>query len=138
MGTDQGDELNRRLDDGILFHKKYSDKKIIVSGGKGENKSLTEAELMYNYLVNNGISKDNIIKEPKATTSYENLIFVRKLVEKDAKFVIISSPYHLLRIRIVATRLDFNCYTKASGIRTHISGILREPFALVICLLFKK
>ena len=63
--------LKRRLDKAIEYYNTNKNINIIVSGGQGSDEVVTEALAMKNYLVKNGVSKDKIIMEDKATTTLE-------------------------------------------------------------------
>ena len=73
--------LKRRLDKAIEYYNTNKNiNNIIVSGGQGSDEVVTEALAMKNYLVKNGVSKDKIIMEDKATTTLENIIFSKKII----------------------------------------------------------
>ena len=49
--------------------------KAVLSGGKGDGESITEAQAMCNYLVEHGIDRERLILEEKSTNTTENLKF---------------------------------------------------------------
>ena len=49
--------------------------KAVLSGGKGDGESITEAQAMCNYLVEHGIDRERLILEEKSTSTTENLKF---------------------------------------------------------------
>ena len=60
--------LTKRLKLAIkLYNKQKSKPKIILSGGKIRQETITEAEAMEQYLLANNIPKKDIIKEDKYT-----------------------------------------------------------------------
>ena len=78
--------LKSRVDRAIEFanmQKKIKGKDIVFipSGGKGADELISEAEAMKNYLLEQGISKKNILVEDKSTNTYENMSFSYKLVK---------------------------------------------------------
>lgn len=91
-----------------LFKKNLSER-IIVTGGdleRGllfyqEGKSL--ASLSKDWLTNHGVPEENILLLPIGTSTYEEAVAVRDFVLKvDYKaIVIVSSPYHMLRVSMV-------------------------------------
>lgn len=110
--------------------------KIIVSGGKGSDEIISEAQAMENYLVSVGVDKSAVIKEDKSTTTRENLLFSKAIAEKekkDASFMIATSNYHVLRAVILAHKLGI----KAEGVGSktalyyYPAAFFREYIALI-------
>lgn len=103
----QGDELSntlkKRLQTGTEFLENHDDIPVVVSGGQGPGESISEAEAMGNYLIEEGISEDRIHYEKKSTTTYQNLNYTKQLLKglgaQDPKVLIITSEYHLVRAR---------------------------------------
>ena len=52
--------LQKRLDKAVEYLKANPDTKVIVSGGKGANEPMAEAQGMYGYLVQAGIEEEQI------------------------------------------------------------------------------
>ncbi|MNI27467.1 vancomycin high temperature exclusion protein [compost metagenome] len=89
--------LKERLDHTIKLYREKRFTQIIVSGGLDHNGSkLTEAEGMQNYLVENGIPKKHIWLEPKATSTYENLTYSKRIMEKQGfiSAIVITHDFH--------------------------------------------
>ena len=79
----------------------------IVSGGKGADEPMTEAQCMYDELVGLGIDPSRIWVEDRATSTWENLHFSLNLIEENTgtrpeKIGILSSEYHLFRASLFA------------------------------------
>ncbi len=109
--------LASRLDRGITFDKKTgSHAMFLVSGGKGSDEVVSEAEAMERYLLEQGIPKERILKEEQSTTTRENLMFSKKIMEEnisDYFCVIATNNFHVLRAAIFA---------KAQGIHGEVIG----------------
>lgn len=100
--------LKQRLDKAIEYYNENKHVNIIVSGGKGKDEVMSEAWAMKNYLVKNGVNKNNIILENKATTTLENIMFSKEIMEDlklENKALIVTSDYHLFRGRFIASIL---------------------------------
>ena len=67
--------LQYRLDEAIRYLNENPSSKVIVSGGQGSDEHISEAQGMYEYLVEKGIEKDRIIKEDKSVNTTQNLAF---------------------------------------------------------------
>ncbi|UPA30215.1 YdcF family protein [Terrisporobacter glycolicus] len=100
--------LKQRLDKAIEYYNENKHVNIIVSGGQGKDEVMSEAWAMKNYLVKNGVDEDNIILENKATTTLENIMFSKEIMDDlnlENKALIVTSDYHLFRSRFIASIL---------------------------------
>ena len=100
--------LKLRLDKAIEYYNKNKYINIIVSGGKGKDEPVSEALAMKNYLVENGVNEENIIMEDKATTTLENIIFSKEIMNNmnlENRVLIVTSDYHLFRGQFIASIL---------------------------------
>ena len=109
--------LQERLNFAIDYMNNHPSSIAIVSGGMGYGESITEAEAMNRYMVERGIGQNRILKEEKATSTYENMLFSKKLFEDNraerlSKAMIITSDFHMLRSKMLAERVGL----QASGI----------------------
>jgi uncharacterized SAM-binding protein YcdF (DUF218 family) len=99
--------LQNRIDAAYDYLTAHPDAIAIVSGGKGEDEPMTEAECMYDGLIARGINPERIWLEDKATSTWENLQFSLDLIEEKTgirpeSIGIISSEYHLFRAGLFA------------------------------------
>lgn len=79
----------------------------VVSGGRGTDEPITEAECMYRELVELGIDPKRIWMEDQATSTWENMHFTLDLIEektgqRPVKLGVLSSEYHLFRASLFA------------------------------------
>lgn len=87
----------KRLKMAIELDKLFNPKYFILSGGVANKRAvLSEAEGMYNYLVDYGFDKERLIMEKDSLTTVQNAQFSIPIAKKlGAKMVIVcSSPYH--------------------------------------------
>jgi len=90
-----------RLNAALNYHTQNPDAIIIVSGGVGHRETVSEAYVMANYLMAHGVPREQILIEDRSHTTYQNLMYTRKLV--DAHFdhnpsvVVITSDFHIYR-----------------------------------------
>lgn len=107
-GEEVSKTLKLRLDKAIEYYNKDNSINIIVSGGQGTDENITEALAMKRYLEVNGVDSNNIIEENKATTTLENIIYSKEILDDmdiKGKVLIVTSDYHLLRGRFIASIL---------------------------------
>lgn len=84
---------------------------------------------MKKYLVKNKIAEKRIILEEKATNTYENIKFSKKILKKEERILIVSSKTHLYRCSLIAKSLVINA--DYQGSKPQIFEYIREPFAIV-------
>ena len=128
--------LADRLDKAIRVYEKCGQKPMMIpSGGKGSDEELAEAEAMTAYLLSHGIPAEQIIQEDQSTTTMENLICSRKIIESrpgEQKTALISSNYHVYRCLNYAHSIKMKC----TGIGAHVawyywpSALIREFVAV--------
>lgn len=130
--------LVHRLRGVLDYMEQYPDSVAIVSGGQGPGENMTEAECMYEWLVNHGIDSKRIIKEDKATSTKENLMFSFEIIrqrgdEPKGNVAVLSSPYHLYRAKTMCRMLG----VEAAGVTGHwdypaltVSQFIREAFGM--------
>lgn len=136
--------LKARLDAGLLYLRKFPDVKVVVSGGQGRGEDITEAEAMREFLIANGIDEGRIITEPNATSTMENFIFSKALINQQigkpvSDITFVTNSFHVLRAKMLAGRNGLNA-TAISGDTLHISPLiyLREYFALIKSFIFDR
>lgn len=106
--------LIHRLDKAVEYHSKNPGAVIVVSGGRGFQETITEALAMEQYLMMRGISREKIIKEEKATSTYENFVYSKELLndhfsQKPYKAVIITNDFHIYRAHKIAEIVGLDC-----------------------------
>lgn len=137
-GDQVGRLLGNRLDKAYkVYDRSMSSCKIICSGGQGPDETVSEAEAMKKYLLENyEIPPKDIILEDKSVNTMENLRNSQAIIQsrKGRQWTaIISSGYHIMRADIYASRLNL----PAVGIGAHTamyywpSAMIREYAALV-------
>ncbi|MGO4184961.1 YdcF family protein [Paenibacillus sp. MCAF9] len=102
--------LKERLDLAWQLYKAGTVDKLILTGGlDGNGSKKTEAEGMRDYLITKGISADKLLLENKATSTYENLEFSKKIAEQQglSTLIVITHDYHAARSTEIAKKLDF-------------------------------
>ena len=82
-GTNPSLTLKSRLDAAYEYLSENESVSCIVSGGQGPDEGISEAECMYNYLVEKGIDKDRLYMEDKSTSTRENLEFSKAVIDKE-------------------------------------------------------
>ena len=136
--------LKKRIDKAVqAFHQsKNPHIRLIASGGQGSDEKISEAQAMYNYLVEHtDVPKEAIILEEKSTTTYENLLFSKEIGEQlveNPRFLFVTNDYHVFRTSTYARQIGMQgdglgCSTASYYIP---SAFIREYVAM--CVKMKK
>ena len=131
--------LASRLDRGYAVYRSLtasgSEPVLIVSGGKGSDERVAEADAMAGYLVARGFPADRIWREDQSANTEQNLACSKTIMDRlrpGASCVIVTSNYHVFRAAMVARRIGVQ--GQVTGARTAgyywPSAVLRE-FAAV-------
>ena len=116
---------------------------IIVTGGLGNRATITEAEAMAKFLINRrGIPEEAILLEELSTSTYENLIFAKEILElpfpDGFTAVLITNDFHIYRaVRTArAIGLEVNSIGAYTDWYTWPTNYLREILAIINFKLF--
>lgn len=128
--------LSYRIHAAADYLKAHPDAVAILSGGKGPGEDITEAECMRRELVKRGIPNQRLYLEDQSSTTRENLLFSRELMEREGlsgSVMIISNSFHMYRILQMAEDLDFPVEGLAakSRLATLPVYVFREALALI-------
>lgn len=134
--------LRSRLDKAIKVYLRQKERSqqqvcIIVTGGPQSDSHFSEAEGMRRYLLQQGISDEDVILEPQAQNTYENFTNVKDLMNKlnlKGEVVVITSRFHLLRSAYVARQTDFKSHFEGANTPTYLwpYSIVREFLAYIV------
>lgn len=127
-----------------LFHEGRATRLIFSSGFMF---AFREAEIMRDLAVVNGVPASGITLETKAGNTYENVVYVREILDREGwrQILLVSSPYHMRRalltwrkvapeITVVPTPVPASqFYAQDRGATVEqIRGILQEYAAIVV------
>ena len=121
-----------RLNTAVTYLEEHKNTLVIVSGGIGEGETLSEADIMAEYLMQNGISGERIILEDMAKNTWENIEFSFDMIEEGKSVLGVSSDYHVKRIELMAKDQNVNLDMIASKSEFElntISSFVREYMA---------
>lgn len=129
--------LKGRVDKALEIYRRCNGSaKLVLSGGRGADEKISEAQAMKNYLLAQGFSSDAMILEDRSATTYENLRNVRDMLDTNGvkhRYLFVTNDYHVFRTSLFAKKLGMN----ASGIgcRTAMyywpSAFIREYIAVM-------
>lgn len=103
--------LQSRLNKAMEYYLKNNGVRIIVSGGQGPDEPISEAAAMKKYLIKQGIPEYDIIEEGRSTTTLENMIFSKRIMDareagKEYSVMFTTNNYHVFRAAMYAKKAD--------------------------------
>ncbi len=131
--------LAARIDKAAELLERNADVIVIVSGGKGTDENVSEAQCMFDELTaRNPQWAQRIVMEDQATNTRENLLYSMDLIDDrggtDRPVVLVTSEYHMARAVYIAGTLDLEV-CGVSSVTTpwvfRFNYYLREVFAFV-------
>ena len=100
--------LKYRLDEAVRYLEANPDTKVIVSGGQGPDEPMSEAQGMYDYLVNAGIAPDRILLEDQSKNTFQNLTFSAEYLDPSNDLVgVVSNNFHIFRATKIAQKAGY-------------------------------
>lgn len=137
QGDEVGSHLAMRLDTAAEYLNRNANAIVVVSGGLGAGRNITEAEAMWRYLVRNGISSERILQEGKSTSTYENLLFSDEILASHFpdgyRAVVVSNDFHMFRATRQARNHGIDAVALGAPTPWHSipANCLREMMAVV-------
>lgn len=149
--------LRDRLDTALAYLEDHSDMTVVVTGGKGDDEHMSEAQCMYNYLTEHGVDGENIYMEDQSRNTWQNANYTLDLLAQNGyditdDVILVSSGFHLARIEMLwdrarGARLPNETYSDqyistldapVSHFPSAVQMFFREPLALVKSFVFDR
>jgi|ERR1035437_188773 uncharacterized SAM-binding protein YcdF (DUF218 family) len=105
--------LRARLDHALALWQRGLAPELLLTGGVGEGDTASEAAVSRVYMMGHGVPDSAILLEHEGRTSAQslraavNLLHTRGL----STAVVVSDPFHMLRLEILGRRYGINPYT---------------------------
>lgn len=105
--------LRARLDHALDLWHKHLGQLLILTGGTGERDTTSEAAVGRTYAIKHGVPDTVILMETEGRTTSESMRAVAGMLEARGlqSALLVSDPFHMLRLRILARRFGFTPYT---------------------------
>ena len=141
--------LRDRLDTALDYLEDHPDMTVVVAGGQGSDEPVSEAQAMYDYLVEHGVDGAQIIREDQSRNTWQNINYTLELFQSGEaadteRVLLVSSDFHLTRIQMLWNRASGGGDTLStlaapvSHFPSRVQMFFREPFALVKSFLFDR
>jgi uncharacterized SAM-binding protein YcdF (DUF218 family) len=105
--------LRARLDHALDLWDRHLASLLILTGGTGAGDTTSEAAVGRNYARKHGVPDSSILVENEGRTTSESMRAVAGMLEVRGlqTALLVSDPFHMLRLRILARRFGFTPYT---------------------------
>ncbi|MEO8908984.1 MAG: YdcF family protein [Gemmatimonadaceae bacterium] len=105
--------LRARLDHALDLWNRHLASVLILTGGIGTRDTTSEAAVGRNYAKKHGVPDSAILIENEGRTTSESMRAVAGMLEVRGlqSALLVSDPFHMLRLRILARRFGFTPYT---------------------------
>jgi uncharacterized SAM-binding protein YcdF (DUF218 family) len=109
--------LRARLDQAIILYRAGLAPKIVVTGGIGEGDRVSEAAVGQSYLVLNRVRETDIVVRPEGRSTGASMASVAQWLGERSlhRALLVSDPFHSLRLRLEAHRVSINAYTSPTA-----------------------
>ena len=116
-------QLLERMKTAAVYLNGHKNTIAIPCGGCfRELQKKSEAQVIADYLMANGVEADRIILEDKSTTTIENFLFAKKILEdrtgksvKELNLGFLSSSYHIFRASLIGKDCGFGNTKKVTA-----------------------
>ena len=105
--------LRARLDHALDLWDRHLASLLILTGGTGAGDTTSEVAVGRNYARKHGVPDSAILVENEGRTTSESMRAVAGMLEVRGlqTALLVSDPFHMLRLRILARRFGFTPYT---------------------------
>lgn len=142
-----GEKVSRALEERLIACIEYLEKNenavVVVSGGQGRNEDITEALAMERYLVEKGVEPSKIIKEENSTSTYENFVYSKKILDDyfNGEYTVayITNKFHSYRAFNLAVNagIPAKSFNASDEVLSALPAYLRETLAVIKLWIFK-
>ncbi len=137
-GSQMSQVLYSRMKLAAEYLEAYPDCTVIVSGGQGPDEDISESAAMKSYLLGRGIAESRIIEESRSSSTYENLLYSKQIIESQSlggRIAVLSNSFHLFRAKKIAGGMGLDVQTLGAPIPrvflTPLNSYVREYFSIV-------
>lgn len=131
--------LEARVSHAVSLYKKGLATNILMTGGTDKEDGANEAETMKKIAVEQGIDPDVILLEKESTSTYENFLYSKPILDTAGltSTIIVTEPFHIKRATLIAGHLGYDasvspavkspCWTTYTYFSRYF---LKEPLAI--------
>ena len=128
--------FRERINHGIDLYRKGKVRKLIFTGGQGNPGEPTESSAARDYALQSGVPAQDILIEEKSHTTYENVLYAKKVADTYAikKVLIVSDPLHMKRAVLMAQDVGLIAEpsptpsTRYQGLKSQVGLLAHETY----------
>lgn len=105
------------------YLEEHPDAVCIVSGGKGNDEQISEAQCMFDHLTAKGISADRVYIEDRSTNTVENIAFSKEIIEREGmstNTAIVTDIFHEYRASRIVENAGLSCGSVPAGVSWYL------------------
>ena len=122
--------LQQRIDAAEKYLRANPDSKAVLSGGKGDDEHISEAECMYEVLTDCGIDAGRLYKEDNSKNTQQNIKYSFEIIkekELNESLAIVTDSFHQLRARLIVRKQGISTPVGAVNAHNGKIGIINYP-----------
>jgi uncharacterized SAM-binding protein YcdF (DUF218 family) len=135
-----GEELSpvfrERINHALDLYRSGKVRKIIFTGGQGNNNEPSESSGARRYAVERDIPEEDILIEESSHTTYENLFYAKQVADAQhlKTVLIVSDPLHMKRAMLMARDMGLEAYpsptptTRYQSVRSQRGLLAHETY----------
>jgi uncharacterized SAM-binding protein YcdF (DUF218 family) len=135
-GAELSPVFRERVNHVLELYRSGRVRKIIFTGGQGNNGEPTESSAARRYAVENGVPEDDILIEEDSHSTYENILYAKRVADAHRlrRVLIVSDPMHMKRAMAMANDLGMEAYpsptltTKYQSARSQLGLLAHETY----------
>jgi uncharacterized SAM-binding protein YcdF (DUF218 family) len=105
--------LRARLDHALQLYSEGFAPRIVVTGGVGRGDTTSEALVGRQYLLTRQVPRDDLVVQPQGRSTQASMTAVADWLDAEGleSVILVSDPFHMLRLRLEARRTGLQAYT---------------------------
>jgi uncharacterized SAM-binding protein YcdF (DUF218 family) len=105
--------LRARLDHALQLYREGLAPRIVVTGGVGRGDTTSEATVGRHYLVTRRVPPAAVVVQAQGRSTHASMTAVADWLKSEhlSRVLLVSDPFHMLRLRLEARRNNLEAYT---------------------------
>ena len=126
--------LAGRLDHAIELFESGKADWIVVTGGRREGDTFTEASAAAGYLISRGVPESQMLLESGGENSWQSLAAAARILRQRelTEVILVSDPYHSLRLRAIADEVGLEPHVSPADGSSSMGRLLKETAAVSV------
>ncbi len=128
--------FKERINHGVELYRNGKVRKLIFTGGFGNSGEPSESSAARQYALQGGVPAHDILIEEKSHTTYENIVYAKRLADTHGikKVLIVSDPLHMMRAVSMAADMGLEVEpsptpsTRYQGVKSQAGLLAHETY----------